>query len=68
MTCRSLGDVRFCKSRDMAGLANDGGMAEYIIGDAENCVLIPEEVSYEQAAPLMCAGVSSSIPRHRDLD
>lgn len=41
----------------MAGLAADGGMAEYMIGDAENCVLIPENVSFEQAAPLMCAGV-----------
>jgi D-arabinose 1-dehydrogenase-like Zn-dependent alcohol dehydrogenase len=43
----------------MAGLANDGGMAEYIVGDADNCVLLPDEISYEQAAPLMCAGVGT---------
>lgn len=41
----------------MAGLANDGGMAEYIIGDADNAVLLPDGLSFEQAAPLMCAGV-----------
>ncbi len=58
--CDSADDVRFCKNKDMAGLAADGGMGEYIIGDADNCVLIPESVSFEQAAPLMCAGVSAS--------
>jgi D-arabinose 1-dehydrogenase-like Zn-dependent alcohol dehydrogenase len=57
VNCRATGDVRFCKVRNMAGLANDGGMAEYIVGDADNCVLLPDEISYEQAAPLMCAGV-----------
>lgn len=56
--CRTTNDVRFCKNKDMAGLANDGGMAEYIIGDADNSVLIPDNVPFEQAAPLMCAGVS----------
>lgn len=60
INCRTTGDVRFCKVRNMAGLANDGGMAEYIIGDANNCVLLPDAISYEQAAPLMCAGVCSS--------
>ena len=55
--CDSTGDVRFCKNKDMAGLANDGGMAEYIIGDADNSVLLPDNLPFEQAAPLMCAGV-----------
>ncbi|KAK5073366.1 hypothetical protein LTR24_010317 [Lithohypha guttulata] len=43
----------------MAGLANDGGMAEYIIGDADNSVLVPDSVPFEQAAPLMCAGATT---------
>lgn len=41
----------------MGGLLHDGGMAEYMISDAENTVLLPESLSFEQAAPLMCAGV-----------
>jgi hypothetical protein len=45
----------------VGGLKNDGGMAEYIIGDAENTVLLPDSLSFEQAAPLMCAGVSLPI-------
>ena len=61
VNCRSTNDVRFCKNGDRAGLVNDGGMAEYIIGDADNCVLLPDEVSWEQAAPLMCAGVRSAF-------
>lgn len=42
----------------MAGISGDGGFAEYIVADADSTVLIPESVSVEQAAPLMCAGVS----------
>jgi D-arabinose 1-dehydrogenase-like Zn-dependent alcohol dehydrogenase len=52
--------VRFCKNNETAGLLNDGGMAEYMIGDADDCVLLPDNLSFEQAAPLMCAGVSFS--------
>ena len=54
----------------MAGLMNDGGMAEYIISDAENCVLLPDDVSFEQAAPLMCAGVCAmtTAGKHRLLN
>ena len=58
VVCDAGDDIRFCKNSDKAGLLADGGMAEYMIGDADNCVLIPENVSFEQAAPLMCAGVS----------
>ena len=39
------------------GLVNDGGMAEYMVSDAESVVLLPDSLSFEQAAPLMCAGV-----------
>jgi len=33
-------------------------MAEYMMADASNAVKLPESVSFEQGAPLMCAGVS----------
>ena len=51
-------DLRFCQNADLAGLKNDGGLAEYMIADASNAVKLPESVSFEQGAPLMCAGVS----------
>ena len=38
-------------------MKNDGGMAEYLIADADNAVLLPDDVPLEQAAPLMCARV-----------
>ena len=60
--CFNTSDVRFCQNNDMAGLKNNGGMAEYMIGDADNCVLLPDGVPFEQAAPLMCAGVRLSFP------
>jgi D-arabinose 1-dehydrogenase-like Zn-dependent alcohol dehydrogenase len=43
----------------MTGLSTDGGMAEYMLSDAENTVSLPDSVPFEQGAPLMCAGVST---------
>lgn len=37
---------------------SDGGFAEYMIGSHYSLVHLPDDVSFEQAAPLMCAGVS----------
>lgn len=56
--CKVNNDVRHCENKDMAGLSADGGMAEYFIADANNAVLLPDEVEFSNAAPLMCAGVS----------
>lgn len=38
---------------------SDGGFAEYMIASCYSLVHLPDDVSFEQAAPLMCAGVSS---------
>lgn len=38
-------------------LRSDGGFAEYMIASHEALVHLPEKLSFEQAAPLMCAGV-----------
>lgn len=59
--CLSTNDVRFCEKKDMVGLASDGGMAEYMISDADNSVHLPDGLPFEQAAPLMCAGVRHLI-------
>lgn len=56
--CKVNNDIRFCENIDFAGLKADGGMAEYFIADGNNSVLLPDEVDFVNAAPLMCAGVS----------
>ena len=59
--CKVNNDIRFCENIDYAGLRADGGMAEFFIADGNNSVLLPDEVDFENAAPLMCAGVSFDI-------
>jgi alcohol dehydrogenase len=46
----------FCP--DMKGTGGDtqGGHAEYMLMNADATYLIPDKVSYEQAAPIFCAG------------
>lgn len=50
-------DARFCRHRETAGFYHDGAFAEYIVADAATTVALPDSVSFEQAAPLLCAGV-----------
>jgi NADPH:quinone reductase-like Zn-dependent oxidoreductase len=38
-------------------------MAEYMVCDADSIMELPASLSFEQAAPLMCAGVSSRLYR-----
>lgn len=52
-------DARFCQNKEMAGISADGGFAEYVVADADSSVELPDGVPFEQAAPLMCAGVSA---------
>ncbi|RSL57621.1 hypothetical protein CEP54_008224 [Fusarium duplospermum] len=43
----------------MAGiLGADGGFAQYMVAPEDTLVTIPDTVPFEQAAPLMCAGVT----------
>ena len=65
--CKTTKDVRFCKNKEAAGLTHDGGMAEYMIGDADECVHLPDGLTFEQAAPLMCAGVSGRFTTASNL-
>jgi D-arabinose 1-dehydrogenase-like Zn-dependent alcohol dehydrogenase len=67
-SCNAGNDIRFCENVELAGLKNDGGMAEYMVADGNNSVLLPDSVSFEQAAPLMCAGVSTIAQFDMDED
>ncbi|WVF65569.1 hypothetical protein IAT40_000298 [Kwoniella sp. CBS 6097] len=50
---------RYCSQAKMMGLKGiDGVFAEYALMDKDWLVHLPDEMSYEQAAPLTCAGVT----------
>ncbi|KAK4904968.1 hypothetical protein LTR49_025675 [Elasticomyces elasticus] len=56
--CETTKDVRFCKQNQVAGLKHDGGMAN-MLADADATASLPDEVPFEQAAPLLCAGATT---------
>lgn len=43
----------------LAGVTHDGGYAEYMIARSEALAKVPDELSAVEAAPLMCAGIST---------
>ncbi|KAI1341689.1 amidase signature domain-containing protein [Xylariaceae sp. FL0016] len=51
-------EPRYCDNREMAGFQHDGAFAEFMTADPETTVLLPRSLSFEQAAPLMCAGAT----------
>src|SRR5690242_854256 len=46
----------FCSSQKATGIDIQGGHAEYMLMNADATYLIPENVPYEEAAPIFCAG------------
>jgi propanol-preferring alcohol dehydrogenase len=56
--CRR-GLEQFCERGQMIGKHCDGGFAEYIALPAVNAVHLPEEVSFETGAVLMCSAATS---------
>jgi alcohol dehydrogenase len=46
----------FCPYLKGTGIDAQGGHAEYMLMNADASYLIPDKVSYEQAAPIFCAG------------
>jgi D-arabinose 1-dehydrogenase-like Zn-dependent alcohol dehydrogenase len=55
--CRR-GDFIHCKFEKITGIHFDGGYAEYVIVPAEAVALMPENLPDDEAAPLMCAGIT----------
>jgi alcohol dehydrogenase/propanol-preferring alcohol dehydrogenase len=55
--CRE-GDFILCENGKISGLTFDGGYAEYTVVPAEALARVPDELSFEQAAPLLCAGIT----------
>lgn len=55
--CRR-GDFINCKNEKITAIHFDGGYQEYMIVPAEAVALIPDDLPADEAAPLMCAGVT----------
>ena len=54
--CRA-GKENLCDNATFTGYVVDGGFAEYALAPEKFVYRIPEQVSDEQAAPLLCAGI-----------
>ena len=58
-SCRR-GDFVTCQNApQIPGITYDGGYAEFVIAPASALALIPQELSPVDAAPLMCAGITT---------
>lgn len=57
-SCRR-GDFITCKFAQVPGISYDGGYADYMIAPVETLASIPEQLSAIEAAPLMCAGITT---------
>ncbi len=55
--CRR-GHFILCQNEKITGLSYDGGYAEYVVIPAEAVAAMPDELAAEEAAPLMCAGIT----------
>ncbi len=55
--CRR-GDFILCKNEKITGISFDGGYGEYTITPAEAVAAMPDSLSAEEAAPLLCAGIT----------
>src|SRR5216110_2740869 len=55
--CRR-GDFVNCKFEKITAITFDGGYQEYMVAPAEAVALIPEDLPADEAAPLLCAGIT----------
>jgi D-arabinose 1-dehydrogenase-like Zn-dependent alcohol dehydrogenase len=58
LACRR-GDFVNCKNLKIAGISYDGGYQQYMLAPAEAVTAIPESLSDVEAAPLLCAGITT---------
>jgi len=60
-TCRECrrGDFHNCQNRKVPGVSYDGGYQQYMVAPVEALVAIPETLTDTEAAPLLCAGITT---------
>ena len=57
-SCRR-GDFLTCANGQIPGISYDGGYADYMIAPFEALASVPDSLSAEDAAPLLCAGITT---------
>ena len=60
-TCRECrrGDFRNCRNLKIPGISYDGGYQQYMVAPEEALVSMPESLGDSEAAPLLCAGITT---------
>src|SRR6266478_5609414 len=58
LACRR-GDFRNCQNLKIPGISYDGGYQQYMVAPVEALAAIPESLSDVEAAPLLCAGITT---------
>ena len=56
--CRR-GDFRNCRNLKIPGISYDGGYQQYMVAPVEALVAIPDGLNAVEAAPLLCAGITT---------
>jgi D-arabinose 1-dehydrogenase-like Zn-dependent alcohol dehydrogenase len=56
--CRR-GAFILCENQLISGISFDGGYADYVIAPANALALVPDELNDVDAAPLLCAGITT---------
>src|SRR5882762_9411584 len=56
--CRR-GDFILCENEKITAIHFDGGYAEYMVAPAEAVAAMPDDLPAAEAAPLMCAGITT---------
>jgi D-arabinose 1-dehydrogenase-like Zn-dependent alcohol dehydrogenase len=60
-TCRACrrGDFRNCQNLKVPGISYDGGYEQFMVAPVEALVAMPEGLGAAEAAPLLCAGITT---------
>jgi len=60
-TCPSCrrGDFRNCRNLKVPGISYDGGYEQYMVAPVEALVAMPDSLGAAEAAPLLCAGITT---------
>jgi alcohol dehydrogenase, propanol-preferring len=54
----SMGRETLCSKQQVTGCTVDGGFAEFIKAKASHIAKLPHNLTFEEAAPLLCAGLT----------
>jgi len=60
-TCQACrrGDFRNCRNVKVPGISYDGGYQQYMVAPIEALVAMPDTLGAVEAAPLLCAGITT---------